>query len=56
VLGLLAVASARIFGDTALCSNLQANTDNGQININAQNLNILSSQDTSNIEFIDFYL
>jgi hypothetical protein len=28
--------------------NLQANTDNGQININAQNLNILSSQDTSN--------
>ncbi|VVH50879.1 hypothetical protein BPUTSESOX_728, partial [uncultured Gammaproteobacteria bacterium] len=33
---------------TIVGSNLQANTDNGQININAQNLNILSSQDTSN--------
>ncbi|CAB5496257.1 hypothetical protein AZO1586R_402, partial [Bathymodiolus azoricus thioautotrophic gill symbiont] len=35
---------------TIVGSNLQANTDNGQININAQNLNILSSQDTSNTE------
>ncbi|SHN94125.1 hypothetical protein, partial [bacterium endosymbiont of Bathymodiolus sp. 5 South] len=39
---------------TIVGSNLQANTDNaantnnGQININSQNLNILSSQDTNN--------
>jgi hypothetical protein len=36
---------------TIVGSNLQANADNadnGQININSQNLNILSSQDTNN--------
>ncbi|VVH65968.1 hypothetical protein BSPLISOX_345 [uncultured Gammaproteobacteria bacterium] len=36
---------------TIVGSNLQVNadnTDNGQININSQNFNILSSQDTSN--------
>ncbi|VVH55965.1 hypothetical protein BSPCLSOX_1387, partial [uncultured Gammaproteobacteria bacterium] len=39
---------------TIVGSNLQANannavnTNNGQININSQNLNILSSQDTNN--------
>ncbi|VVH63880.1 hypothetical protein BSPWISOX_522, partial [uncultured Gammaproteobacteria bacterium] len=36
---------------TIIGSNLQANavnTNNGQININSQNLNILSSQDTNN--------
>jgi hypothetical protein len=33
---------------TIVDSNLQANTNNGQININSQNLNILSSQDTNN--------
>ncbi|VVH58949.1 hypothetical protein BSPCLSOX_870, partial [uncultured Gammaproteobacteria bacterium] len=36
---------------TIIDSNLQANavnTNNGQININSQNLNILSSQDTNN--------
>ncbi|WP_139699731.1 hemagglutinin repeat-containing protein, partial [bacterium endosymbiont of Bathymodiolus sp. 5 South] len=36
---------------TIIGSNLQANADNtnnGQININSQNLNILSSQDTNN--------
>ncbi|VVH67420.1 hypothetical protein BSPLISOX_1183, partial [uncultured Gammaproteobacteria bacterium] len=33
---------------TIVDPNLQANADNGQININSQNLNILSSQDTNN--------
>ncbi|VVM26985.1 hypothetical protein BSPWISOXPB_589 [uncultured Gammaproteobacteria bacterium] len=33
---------------TIVGPNLQANADNGQININSQNLNILSSQDTNN--------
>ena len=33
---------------TIVGPNLQANTNNGQININSQNLNILSSQDTNN--------
>jgi ribosomal protein S9 len=33
---------------TIVSPNLQANTNNGQININSQNLNILSSQDTNN--------
>ncbi|VVH65599.1 hypothetical protein BSPLISOX_1604, partial [uncultured Gammaproteobacteria bacterium] len=33
---------------TIVDPNLQANTNNGQININSQNLNILSSQDTNN--------
>jgi hypothetical protein len=32
---------------TIVGPNLQANADNGQININSQNLNILSSQDTN---------
>jgi hypothetical protein len=44
--GLLADKTTTIVG-----SNLQVNadnTDNGQININSQNFNILSSQDTSN--------
>jgi hypothetical protein len=48
VLRLMLAAVRLANANNAVSTDNTANTNNGQININSQNLNILSSQDTNN--------